>query len=36
MRRGKPPSPEIKRLKRKLVAIILSEIESMSTVGGNA
>jgi hypothetical protein len=31
MRRGKPTHPEIKKLKRKLIAIILREIEGVST-----
>jgi hypothetical protein len=34
MRRGKPTHPEIKTLKRKLIAIILREIEGMSTHQG--
>jgi hypothetical protein len=34
MRRGKPTSPEIKKLKRKLIGIILREIESVSTHQG--
>jgi hypothetical protein len=34
MRRGKPTHPEIKELKRKLIAIILREMEGVSTRQG--